>query len=142
MDNNQINNYDNNSGRNPNGQGNGNGNGGNNGNNQNPKKQNLLILLIAALISLLCISYFMSVITDATDQKITYNKFVEMIEANQIQSVEIKSSEIVIYPKLKEDVPVFYSTPIVTYRTGKIEDDDTLTKRLLDAGIEIGRAHV
>ena len=69
-----MNNYDNNSGRNPNGQGNGNGNGNggnNNGNGQNPKKQNLLILLVAALISLLCISYFMRAITGATNKEIT-----------------------------------------------------------------------
>ena len=64
-----MNNFDNNSGRNSNGQGNGNG-GKNNGNGQNPKKQNLLILLVAALISLLCISYFMKVITGATNKEI------------------------------------------------------------------------
>ena len=138
MDNNQINNYDNNSGRNPNGQGNGNGNGGNNGNNQNPKKQNLLILLIAALISLLCISYFMKAITGATNREITYNEFVSMVEAGEIESVEIESSQIVIYPKVKETNNLFYYTqPVITYYTGKIEDDDTLTQRLLDAGVEV-----
>ena len=138
MDNNQINNYDNNSGRNPNGQGNGNGNGGNNGNNQNPKKQNLLILLIAALISLLCISYFMKAITGATNREITYNEFVSMVEAGEIESVEIESSQIVIYPKIKETNNLFYYTqPVITYYTGKIEDDDTLTQRLLDAGVEV-----
>lgn len=136
MDNNQFNNFDNNSNNRNGGQGGNNGNNKGNGG-QNPKKQNFLILLIAALISLLCISYFMSIITDATDQEISYNKFVEMIEEGQIDSVEIKSSEIVIYPKLKENVPVFYTTPLVTYRTGKIEDDDTLTNRLLEAGIEV-----
>ena len=138
MDNNQINNYDNNSGRNPNGQGNGNGNGGNNGNNQNPKKQNLLILLIAALISLLCISYFMKAITGATNREITYNEFVSMVEAGEIESVEIESSQIVIYPKVKETNNLFYYTqPVITYYTGKIEEDDTLTQRLLDAGVEV-----
>lgn len=136
MDNNQINNYDNNSGRNPNGQGNGNG-GNNNGNNQNPKKQNLLILLVAALISLLCISYFMRAITGATNREITYNEFVTMVEAGEIESVEIESSQIVIYPKLKETNAFFYTQPVITYYTGKIEDDDTLTKRLLDAGVEV-----
>ena len=138
MDNNQVNNYDNNSGRNPNGQGNGNGNGGNNnGNNQNPKKQNLLILLVAALISLLCISYFMRAITGATNREITYNEFVAMVETGEIESVKIESSQIVIYPKLKETNAFFYTQPVITYYTGKIEDDDTLTKRLLDAGVEV-----
>ena len=136
MDNNQLNNYDNNSGRNPNGQGNGNG-GNNNGNGQNPKKQNLLVLLITALISLLCISYFMKAITGVTNQEISYNEFVTMIEKGEIGSVEIESSQIVIYPKAKETGYLFYTQPVITYYTGKIEDDDTLTKRLLDAGVEV-----
>ncbi|MBQ2934955.1 MAG: ATP-dependent zinc metalloprotease FtsH [Lachnospiraceae bacterium] len=138
MDNNQMNNYDNNSGRNPNGQGNGNGNGGNNnGNGQNPKKQNLLILLVAALISLLCISYFMRAITGATNKEITYNEFVTMIENGEIESVKIESSQITIYPKVKETNVFFYAQPTITYYTGKVEDDSILTQRLLDAKVEV-----
>ncbi len=138
MDNNQMNNYDNNSGRNPNGQGNGNGNGGNNnGNGQNPKKQNLLILLVAALISLLCISYFMRAITGATNKEITYNQFVTMIENGEVESVQIESSQIVIYPKLKETNSILYMQPVITYYTGKVEEDSILTQRLLDAGVDV-----
>ena len=133
-----MNNYDNNSGRNPNGQGNGNGNGGNNnGNGQNPKKQNLLILLVAALISLLCISYFMRAITGATNKEITYNEFVTMIENGEIESVKIESSQITIYPKVKETNVFFYAQPTITYYTGKVEDDSILTQRLLDAKVEV-----
>ncbi len=138
MDNNQFNNYDNNSGRNPNGQGNGNGNGGNNnGNGQDPKKQNLLILLVAALISLLCISYFMRAITGVGNGEITYNEFMAMVEKGEVESVQIESNQIVIYPKPKESDNPFYPQTIRTYHTGKIEDDGTLTQRLLDAGVEV-----
>ena len=63
MDNNQFNQFDPGSGRNSGGQGNKNEN---NGNGQSPKKQNLLVLLIAALISLLFISYLMRAVTGAT----------------------------------------------------------------------------
>ena len=136
MDNNQMNNFDNNSGRNSNGQGNGNG-GKNNGNGQNPKKQNLLILLVAALISLLCISYFMKVITGATNKEITYNEFVTMIENGEIESVKIESSQIMIYPKVKETNVFFYAQPVITYYTGKVEADSILTQRLLEAGVEV-----
>lgn len=135
-----MNNYDNNSGRNPNGQGNGNGNGNggnNNGNGQNPKKQNLLILLVAALISLLCISYFMKAVTGATNKEITYNEFVAMIEKGEVESVKIESSQIVIYPKMKETNSFFYAQPMITYYTGKVEDDSILTQRLLDAEVEV-----
>ena len=125
MDNNQFNQYNNNSG------GNGNGNG------RDPKKQNLLILLIAALLSLLCISYFMKAFTGATDTEISYNQFISMIEEGQVEKVKIESNQITIYPKSKQTVSLFYMQPTITYHTGKIEDDDTLTQRLLDANVEV-----
>lgn len=136
MDNNQFNNYNNNN--NPGG-GSNNGQGGNNNgsNGRDPKKQNILILLIAALLSLLCISYFMKALTGATDTEISYNEFISMVEEGQIEKVKIESSQIVIYPKTKETISLFYMQPTITYYTGKIEDDDTLTKRLLDAGVEV-----
>ena len=140
MDNNQFNNYDNNSGNNNRGPGNG-GNNNNNGNNgKDPKKQSLLIMLVAALISLLCISYFMRTLTDVTNHEITYNQFLQMIDEGKVESVKIESSQIIITPK---SVDIISSNPFanyqsqITYKTGKVEDDDTLTKRLLDAGIQV-----
>ncbi len=135
MDNNQLNNYDNGSNRNQGGPGK--GNNGGNGNNQSPKKNNLLAMLIAALLSLLLISFFMQTITGATNQEITYNEFIAMVESGEIESVEIGSSEITIYPKVEKVYPMFYAQPTVSYYTGKIEDDDTLTQRLLEAGVEV-----
>ena len=135
MDNNQFNQYNNNSGGNGNNNGSSGGNG--NGNGRDPKKQNLLILLIAALLSLLCISYFMKAFTGATDTEISYNQFISMIEEGQVEKVKIESNQITIYPKSKQTVSLFYMQPAITYHTGKIEDDDTLTQRLLDANVEV-----
>lgn len=135
MDNNQFNQYNNNSGGNGNNNGGSGGNG--NGNGRDPKKQNLLILLIAALLSLLCISYFMKAFTGATDTEISYNQFISMIEEGQVEKVKIESNQITIYPKSKQTVSLFYMQPTITYHTGKIEDDDTLTQRLLDANVEV-----
>lgn len=142
MDNNQQNQYEGpNSGRNNGGSGNNNnnnnGNGSGNGNGQNPKKQNLLILLVAALLSLLCISYFMRAVTGATNQEIPYNEFIQMIEAGEVEKVKIESGQITIYPKTEESNNPFMTQSVLTYYTGKIEEDDTLTQRLLDAGIEV-----
>ena len=135
MDNNQFNQYNNNSGGNGNNNGSSGGNG--NGNGRDPKKQNLLILLIAALLSLLFISYFMKAFTGATDTEISYNQFISMIEEGQVEKVKIESNQITIYPKSKQTVSLFYMQPTITYHTGKIEDDDTLTQRLLDANVEV-----
>ncbi len=60
-----------------------------------------------------------------------------MIQEGKIESVEIDSNQIVIYPMAKETISFFNTQPVITYYTGKLEDDDTLTQRLLDAGVEV-----
>lgn len=139
MDNNQVNNYDNNSNRNSGGPGGGNGNGGNN-NGKDPKKQSIIIMITAAVLSLLCISYFTRAVTGATTVEISYNKFIEMVEAGKIESVKIESSQIEIKPvaSAQESANGLLASAVrITYITGKVEDDETLTQRLLDAGVEV-----
>ncbi len=140
MDNNQLNNYNNDSNRNNSGGGNGNGNGNNNGNGgKDPKKQSFLIMLIAALLTLICISFFSRAVTGATNKEIPYNQFLQMVENGEIEKVKIESNEIIITPKEKEssDKLLYYYQPTITYITGKLEEDETLTQRLLDAGVEV-----
>jgi cell division protease FtsH len=142
MDNNQLNNFDNNTGRNG-GNGNNNNSNNNNGHNNNgrdPKKQSIIIMVIAAVISLLCISYFTRVVTGATTKEITYSEFISMLEAGKVESVKIETSQIEITPVTNTNYNSqysFFQYPTVTYITGKVEDDDTLTQRLLDAGVEV-----
>lgn len=143
MDNNNVNDYNNGNGYNngnqkggPNGQGNGNGGPGNNG--QDPKKQSVLLFLIASLITLLMMSYFMKVMTGGTEREITYNEFITMIEEGEVENVEITPDQITIYPKRQEEAGNgIYGAPSVTYYTGKVEEDETLTKRLLENDIKV-----
>ena len=138
MDNGNLNQY---------GEGNGGNNnrGGNNGNrgggqgDQNPRRQSLLLLLVAALVTLLCMSYFMKVMGNATNQEIPYNEFVKMVEDGEVESVEITSDRINIVPKQpkQQKESLLYQTPQITYYTGKVEDDDTLTERLLTHNVEV-----
>ena len=144
MDNNQVNNYDDNSGRNGGGPGSGSngGNGNNNNNGRDPKKQSIIIMITAAVLSLLCISYFTRAVSGATTVEISYNKFIEMVDAGTVESVKIDSSQIEITPvaSAQEDQSpnnLLASAVRVTYITGKVEDDETLTQRLLDAGVEV-----
>ena len=114
--------------------------GGPNG--QPPKKQNVVIFVIAALVTLLCVSYFMKTVAGNTTKEISYNEFVQMVEEGTIESVEIGGDQITINPKSKEnsDSPfamLTQGTPTITYYTGKIEEDDTLTKRLLEHDVEV-----
>ena len=71
-----------NNGRNPNNQGN---------SGQDPRKQNLMIFLIATLVSLVLMSYFMKSINGATSKEVPYNEFVQMVEAGKVKSVYISS---------------------------------------------------
>ena len=116
------------------------GSGGSGGSGNDPRKQSLIMLAVAAIVTLLCISMFMKMMTGATNQEISYNAFIDMIAKEQIESVTVESDRVVIYPKEAENKSPFvygYGLGTMTYYTGKMEDDDTLTKRLLEKNIEI-----
>ena len=123
---------------------NGTNNKGNNQNGQSPKKQNLLVFLMATLISLVVMSYFMKSMDTTTSKEIPYNEFVTMLEAGEVESVYISSDRIIIYP-VEENKPEPKNLTMMmmqmqnefTYYTGRAESNDTLTQRLLDAGVEI-----
>ena len=146
MDNN-LNQYDgnyNNNGNPNGGQGSGNGGpnrpGGPGGNGNDPKKQSFVILIIAALVTLFSISMFMKFMTGATNQEISYNEFITMIENDEIDSVVVDSDRITIYPKQEEtDNPFMYAYGGTSYYTGKMEEDETLTARLLEHNVAINK---
>ncbi len=109
-----------------------------------PKKQNLLFLLIASLITLVCMSYFMKSFDAATTREIPYNQFVAMLEEGKVESVYITSDRVEIYPVVekKENTSInpfmmMGQSPAITYYTGRAESDDALSARLLEAGVEI-----
>lgn len=140
MENNNINNYSNggnpqnNSPKNPNNQG---GQGPNNG--QNPKRQSLFLLLIASLVTLMCMSFFMRALQGATNQEITYNEFIQMVKDGKVDSVMITEDQINILPKTDDKKEgLLYQAPIITYYTGIVEDD-TRTQLLLDNGVKLNK---
>ena len=142
MDDNNLNQYDGNGYNKGNRGGNQNNNnsGGGGGNGDSPKKQSVFLLLIAALITLLCMSYFMKALTGGTEKEITYNEFIQMVEKGEVDSVMVDSDKINIYPKEKEEeTPSLYGVPLVTYYTGIMEDDDTLTARLIQYNVAVNK---
>lgn len=122
-----------------------NGNGNNNGNN-GPHRQSVFMFILAALVTLLMVSYFIRILNGNMTEEISYNEFIQMLENDEIESVSIGSDRIEITTKTDDSSPqsaypslFFYSTDVVkaTYYTGKIEEDDTLTARLLKHGVEV-----
>ncbi len=142
-----LNSYDGGPGHGPNGSG-GSGGGGNggpggpNGSGNDPRKQSLIMLVIAALVTLLCISVFMKMLTGASNQEITYNAFIQMVEDGKVESVTVESDRITIYPKGEKSTSPFmyaYGMGSITYYTGRMEDDDTLTQRLLEHDVAVNK---
>ncbi len=122
--------------------GNGNGTGGGPGNGKDPKKQSIILFLIAALITLLLISSFMKMMSGETEKEISYNEFITMLEEGKVESVEIGSDRVLITPaaeKTEQSISLllYGGVPSMTYYTGKIEEDDTLTQRLLKHGVPV-----
>ena len=113
---------------NSNRQGNNQGGGGNNNNGNNPKnRQNILLFLIAAMVTMLAISFFQGL--GSSNSEISYDKFIEMVEAGEVTSVEIGVQQIEITAKSQ--------SPLggeVVYYTGVVEDED-LQDMLQEAGV-------
>lgn len=147
MDNN-TNQYDNGNGYNkPGGSGSGgpgkgpgNENGG--GNNQSPKKVNILLFLVAALLTLVCMSYFMKAATGATMEELSYSEFLKKVDAGEVESVHFSSDRINVILKEKETQEsspyesMFYMPVQKTYYTAMV-NDDTLQQRLEESGVEV-----
>lgn len=115
---------------------NSNRNQGNNGNNGNNKKgfrgSVIVIVIIAILLTYVAVSLFKSCIKNATTKEISYSEFLEMIEKDEIQSVEYSSNKIIIVPK---EQPV--SNLTVKYYTGYIYDEEVFAKLKTMEGVEI-----
>ena len=121
------------------GRGNGsNGNGGNgNGFGGSGNRQNLLIALLVAFCVMLFMSMSMSYSTVSTATQITYTEFLEMLDEDVVARVEIEDDQINIAQKVDgvEDEEAEY-----TFYTGKAEDDDTLTARLIEKDVIVDSA--
>lgn len=135
MSDNNLNQYDGGHGGNGGPSNNNNGNGGPGGSGGDPRKQNIITFLIAALLSLLLVSFFVKMLTGDSEKEISYSEFIQMLEEEKIEAVVIGGDRIYIQPKADKEnqSPIMYlygMNPMVSYYTGKIEEDDTLTSRL------------
>jgi cell division protease FtsH len=98
----------------------------NNPGNQGPNKnrQSILAFLICLLISLVCLSFVTDMMSDKSSE-ITYDKFIEMVEKDQVKEVTLQSGVLTVVPKIQKS---YYQK--VSYKVNQMEDADALTKRL------------
>ena len=143
MSDNNLNKYDggHGSGSGPSNNNNSGGNGSG-GSGRDPRKQSIIMFVIAALLSLLLVSTFVKILTGDSEKEISYNEFIQMLEEQKVESVVIGTDRVYIKPRVdkEEQSPVLYlygMNSMMSYYTGKIEDDDTLTNRLLEYDVEV-----
>ena len=103
----------------------------NNPGNQGPNKnrQSILAFLICLLISLVCLSFVTDMMSDSSSE-ITYDKFIEMVDKDQIKEVTLQSGVLTVVPKIQKS---YYQN--ASYKVNQMEDVDALTKRLEGTGI-------
>ena len=105
-------------------------NQGNNNKNKKPNQQMLLIILVVSVVLFVLLSYMRTMFSSATNQKITYDAFIEKVDKGEVDSVVIGTDEITIMPKGQEKVYVpikYYTIPV---------NDNSLPDRLLKAGVK------
>ena len=97
----------------------------NNPRNQGPNKnrQTILGFLICLLISLVCLSFVTDMMSDKSSE-ITYDKFIEMVDKDQIKEVTLQSGVLTVVPKLQK------SYQKESYKVNQMEDTSALTARL------------
>ena len=102
----------------------------NNPKNQGPNKnrQTILGFLIFLLISLVCLSFVTDMMSDKSSE-ITYDKFIEMVDKDQIREVTLQSGVLTVVPKLQK------SYQKESYKVNQMEDTSALTERLEGKGI-------
>ena len=93
--------------------------------NRNKKNhQSILAFLICLLVTLVCFSLFTNMLQDNSSE-ITYDKFIDMVNNDEVKSVTLQSDNLTIVPK-KQVNP--YQE--ISYYTNLTEDETALTKRL------------
>ena len=104
--------------------------------NKDPKQgsgknhQSILAFLICLLVTLVCFALFTNMLKDNSSE-ISYDKFIDMVDKDQVKEVTIQSSTLTIVPKKKNS-----KYEDMSYYTTKTEDSTALTKRLEGKGIK------
>ena len=95
---------------------------GNKDNNKNNKQGFSFVILITMLTALLVFAMYQFQGVDS-DQEITYNKFLKMVDEKKVEKVEIKSDRILITAKKESGDKVNKE-----YYTGRMNDDQLVEK--------------
>ena len=97
--------------------------------------QNLITVLIAAMISLFLMNWGSELMRDKSEQEVSYDQFYGMIDSGAVKSVRIGDTEIAV--SVKEDSKTY--SPLIHYYTviKPEQRDENLLPRLQEMGVTI-----
>lgn len=133
---NNFNDYNNNGNSGgPGGPGGPNGNRNNNGKGDGGNRggQTIMVFILVSLIALFLMSMLMNHFSTMSTQEITYSEFLEMVEEDKVEAIEIDNYQINITPAPNKENPY---EQMITYYCGRVSDPDLLPL-LKEKGIEI-----
>ncbi len=152
---NQMNQYDNGGGYNNGNRGNGGRGGPGGGNGQPPRKPNVTMMVLAALSAVMIAFLFYNMLlgSAASAQEVEYTQFLQDLDADLVESVELnaESAELQVTLKPEEDEGsrgtdnYYYPLGMLQmqqnrqYSTLVMESMDTLMERLEEHGVEAKR---
>ncbi len=95
--------------------------------------QTLMIILVAALITFVCIFKMGDYLRGmGSTQEVPYSQFVEALEDGLVRKVQVGGSEVSFWTKEGADG----YKPNIEYISVRMEGGDQLTRRLMEAGVE------
>lgn len=97
-----------------------------------PNKNALIIILISALFIWYMFSLVTRQLSGSANEEISYDKFINMLETGDVESVKIQDRQIVIVPKIQPKPGI-----TMKYYTGALYDPQ-LVSRLQEAKIKYG----
>ena len=97
--------------------------------------QTVSMLIVAALITFILVTGMRGMIDASKTQELTYNEFVKLVDAGNVESVSVGNTKITVIPK--KGVPG-YSREI-NYFVVRIEGDYSFVDRLLENNVDTTR---
>ncbi len=119
----------------------------NNKSSNNMNKSPIIYFIILSLVATVGLNFLLGFLTSPQNKEIYYNEFIQMIKEDKVESVEIQTERIIIYPKAekKEDegnlslyFNAVYGNLEPVYYTGSINDPE-LAGLLNDHGVKYKR---
>jgi len=99
--------------------------------NKNNNRQTVLMVAVCLLLSLM-IFVLVSQLSEMNNNEISYNRFIEMVKADEIEKIELESNVLTVTPKKAKDSENLTET----YTVKLVGDENGLNELLQDTGIE------